>query len=52
MATCPDLDHCLAVDGQSVHRTQEAQSALAYALWQRVQQLLGTSPPTLPEETR
>jgi D-sedoheptulose 7-phosphate isomerase len=37
MATCPDLDHCLAVEGQSVHRTQEAQSALAHALWQRVQ---------------
>jgi D-sedoheptulose 7-phosphate isomerase len=40
MATCPDLDHCLAVEGQSVHRTQEAQSALAHALWQRVQQRL------------
>ena len=40
MATCPDLDHCLAIDGQSVHRTQEAQSALAHALWQRVQQEL------------
>ncbi len=40
MATCPDLDHCLAVEGQSVHRTQEAQSALAHALWQRVQQHL------------
>jgi D-sedoheptulose 7-phosphate isomerase len=40
MATCPDLDHCLAVEGQSVHRTQEAQSALAHALWQRVQERL------------
>jgi D-sedoheptulose 7-phosphate isomerase len=40
MRTCPDLEHCLAVDGQSVHRTQEAQSALAYALWQRVQERL------------
>ncbi|MDP9429462.1 MAG: SIS domain-containing protein [Actinomycetota bacterium] len=40
MATCPDLDHCLAVEGQSVHRTQEAQSALAHALWRRVQQHL------------
>ena len=37
MATSSDLDHCLAVEGQSVHRTQEAQSALAHALWQRVQ---------------
>ena len=45
MRTCPDLDHCLAVDAQSVHRTQEAQSAMAYALWQRVQARLD------PEET-
>ena len=37
MATCTDLEHCLTVDAQSVHRTQEAQSAIAYALWQRVQ---------------
>lgn len=40
MRTCPDLQHCLAIDAQSVHRTQEAQSALAHALWQRVQQRL------------
>jgi D-sedoheptulose 7-phosphate isomerase len=40
MAACPDLDHCLAVEGQSVHRTQEAQSALAHALWRQVQQHL------------
>lgn len=37
MGTCGDLEHCLGVEGQSVHRTQEAQSAVAYALWQRVQ---------------
>ena len=37
MRSCADLDHCLAVDAQSVHRTQEAQSALAHALWARVQ---------------
>ena len=41
MRTCPDLDHCLAVDSQSVHRTQESQSAVGYALWQRVQDRLG-----------
>lgn len=40
MRTCPDLQHCLAVDDQSVHRTQEAQSALAHALWSRVQDRL------------
>jgi D-sedoheptulose 7-phosphate isomerase len=40
MSTSGDLDHCLAVDAQSVHRTQETQSAVAHALWQRVQQRL------------
>jgi len=44
MATCDDLQHLLPVDDQSVHRTQEAQSALAYALWQRVQAHLGETP--------
>jgi D-sedoheptulose 7-phosphate isomerase len=37
MRTSPDVEHCLSVDAQSVHRTQEAQSAVAYALWARVQ---------------
>lgn len=41
MRACPDLQHCLVVDAQSVHRTQEVQSALAYALWQRVLDRLG-----------
>lgn len=40
MRGCPDLQHCLAVDSQSVHRTQETQSALSYALWERVQEHL------------
>ncbi len=45
MRDCPDLEHCLAVDAQSVHRTQEAQSALAHALWQRVQERLDSEEP-------
>lgn len=40
MAACADLAHCLAIDSQSVHRTQESQSAVAHALWQRVQHRL------------
>jgi D-sedoheptulose 7-phosphate isomerase len=40
MRTCGDLQHCLSVEAQSVHRTQEVQSALAHALWQRVQDRL------------
>jgi len=34
------LDHCLVVDSDSVHRIQEAQAALGYALWQAVQTAL------------
>jgi D-sedoheptulose 7-phosphate isomerase len=48
MRTCLDLEHCLAVDAQSVHRTQEAQSAVAHALWERVQSRLAGEPS--PEE--
>lgn len=40
MRTCDDLQHCLGIDAQSVHRTQEAQSAVAHALWERVQERL------------
>lgn len=40
MRTSGDLEHCLAVDAQSVHRTQETQSAVAHSLWERVQQRL------------
>lgn len=40
MRTCADIDHCLAVDGQSVHRVQETQSALAHELWRRVRHRL------------
>ena len=41
MRRCLDLDHCLGIDSQSVHRTQESQSAVAHELWQRVQDRLG-----------
>ena len=36
MATSADLDHCLVVRSQSVHRIQEAQAALFGRLWARV----------------
>jgi D-sedoheptulose 7-phosphate isomerase len=45
MGTSPDLQHCLIVEAQSVHRTQEAQSAMAYALWARVQERLESDDP-------
>ncbi len=37
MATSDDLDHLVVVGATSIHRIQEAQSALAHDLWQRVQ---------------
>jgi D-sedoheptulose 7-phosphate isomerase len=37
MARSADVQHCLVVDDDSVHRIQEAQSALGFELWRRVQ---------------
>lgn len=36
MARCPSIDHCFVVPSQSVHRIQEAQSALILALGRAV----------------
>lgn len=44
MATCGDVDHLVVVRSTSIHRIQEAQSALAHELWRRVQRELGTAP--------
>jgi D-sedoheptulose 7-phosphate isomerase len=35
------LDHCLVVHSDSVHRVQEAQAALGFALWRAVQERIG-----------
>jgi len=40
MARCAELDHCLVVRADSVHRIQETQSAAAHELWRRVQRRL------------
>lgn len=40
MAVSADIDYCLVVASDSVHRIQEAQGALGYALWARVQEQL------------
>jgi len=37
MAGSPHVQHCLVVDADSVHRIQETQAALGFALWQAVQ---------------
>jgi D-sedoheptulose 7-phosphate isomerase len=43
MARSEALDHCLVVSSQSVHRIQEAQSALCLALWSALRdRLAGT----------
>lgn len=40
MATCGDVDHCLVVDSDSVHRVQETHVALYHILWDLVHTLL------------
>jgi len=40
IGTATDVQHCLTVSSDSVHRTQETQAALSAALWRRVQQHL------------
>jgi D-sedoheptulose 7-phosphate isomerase len=40
LAQSPDVDHCLIVEADSVHRIQETQDALACAVWLAVQERL------------
>jgi D-sedoheptulose 7-phosphate isomerase len=40
MVTSADVQHCLVVASDSVHRIQEVQAAVVFALWQAVQQRL------------
>ena len=35
------MQHCLVVRDDSVHRVQETQAALGYALWHAVQERIG-----------
>ena len=43
MSSSSDVQHCLVVQSDSVHRIQETQAALGFALWEAVQQRLGRS---------
>jgi len=43
MAASPHVRHCLVVDADSVHRIQETQAALGFALWKAVQSRLEAS---------
>jgi D-sedoheptulose 7-phosphate isomerase len=40
MATDPSVAYCLVVAADSVHRVQETQAAIGYALWRAVQERL------------
>ena len=42
MAQSPHVQHCLVVDADSVHRIQETQAALGFALWHSVQSRMST----------
>ena len=44
MAASPDVQHCLVVRSDSVHRVQETQAALGFALWAAVQAATGGRP--------
>jgi D-sedoheptulose 7-phosphate isomerase len=43
MAQSPHIHHCLVVRADSVHRIQETQAALGFALWQAVQARVSTT---------
>ncbi|MHB1534849.1 MAG: D-sedoheptulose-7-phosphate isomerase [Acidimicrobiales bacterium] len=40
MAASPDVEHCLVVSSDSVHRIQETQAAVIFELWSQIQALL------------
>lgn len=44
MSQSTDLDHCIVVHADSVHRIQETQDAVLFELWRLVQGNLGTDP--------
>jgi D-sedoheptulose 7-phosphate isomerase len=43
MAASPDLDHCLVVESDSIHRVQECHVAIYHILWDLVHTLLADS---------
>jgi D-sedoheptulose 7-phosphate isomerase len=45
LADAGTVDHCLVVRSDSVHRIQEAQSAVVFDLWRRVQRLVAEGDP-------
>jgi hypothetical protein len=43
MARSPHVGHCLVVAADSIHRIQEAQAALGFALWRAVEDQVGAA---------
>ncbi|MEO7836111.1 MAG: SIS domain-containing protein [Acidimicrobiales bacterium] len=41
MSATADVEHCLVVSSESVHRVQESQAAVAHTLWAYIQSALG-----------
>ena len=52
MAASPHVQHCLVVDADSVHRIQETQAALGFALWQAVQARVSAERSDEPGDTK
>jgi D-sedoheptulose 7-phosphate isomerase len=52
MATSPDLDHCLVVRTDSIHRVQEVHVAIYHVLWDLVHTLLADDRGNLGAEPR
>jgi len=50
MAASDDLEHCIVVRSESVHRIQESQTSVAHALWDLVQTELRERAESQPEE--
>jgi hypothetical protein len=46
MAASSHVHHCLIVDADSVHRVQETQAALGFALCEAVQENIADAPRT------
>jgi D-sedoheptulose 7-phosphate isomerase len=44
MAVEPNLEHCIVVRSDSVHRIQESQASVVHALWAYVQEALASTP--------
>ena len=52
MAQSPHVQHCLVVNADSVHRIQETQAALGFALWREVQAQMSNPEQSITDHQR